>query len=172
MALVEAPGPRPRVHVQAGPVPNTAYPNKCHHCNPAPCIGVCPTGTISRDGAHDTVLIEAVKCISCAMCAMVCPFDVITYHPQVVGAGTRTVAIKCDGCIDRLRNGKIPACVETCKVGALRYGDINDLVAAEQRRETAKVLVASAGTEPEPDADYIAAWRATGAYVAHPGGVR
>jgi carbon-monoxide dehydrogenase iron sulfur subunit len=172
LAPTETPAPRPRVHVQAGPVPNTAYPNKCHHCNPAPCLGVCPSGAISRDGAHDTVLIEGAKCIACAMCAMVCPFDVITYHPMAVKGDVRTVAVKCDGCIDRVRKGLIPACVETCKTGALRFGEINELVADDRRRETERVLVAIGGTEPEPDADGIAAWRATGAYVAHPGGVR
>jgi hypothetical protein len=58
-------------------------------------------------------------------------------------------------------------------VGALRFGDINELIAADQRRETERVLVAAAGgAEAGQDADGIAAWRATGAYVAHLGGVR
>lgn len=173
MALAESPGARPRVHVQGGPMPNTAYPNKCHHCNPAPCLGVCPSGAISRDAAHDTVLVDGGKCIACAMCAMVCPFDTITYHPQVVQGDVRTIAVKCDGCIDRVRKGMVPACVETCKTGALRFGEINELIAADQRRETERVLAAaSGGAESAPDADGIAAWRATGANVAHIGGVR
>ena len=172
MALAEVPSPRPRVHVQAGPVPNTAYPGKCHHCNPAPCLGVCPSGAISRDATHDTVLIEGARCIACAMCAMVCPFDVITYHPMTVNGDVRTAAVKCDGCIDRVRKGLVPACVETCKTGALRFGEINELVADDRRREAERVLVAAGGQEPEPGADGIAAWRATGAYVAHLGGVR
>jgi anaerobic carbon-monoxide dehydrogenase iron sulfur subunit len=171
MALVEAPPPRPRVHVRAGPAPNTAYPNKCRHCDPAPCQQVCPTGAIHRDADHDAVLVDLGKCIACAMCAMVCPFDAVTYHPQQVAADVRTVAVKCDACIERLRAGDIPACVEVCKVGALRYGDINDFVADGQRRQTAAVLAAGAGTA-DPDVDGIAAWRALGANVAHPGGVR
>jgi anaerobic carbon-monoxide dehydrogenase iron sulfur subunit len=167
-ALTEDPKPRHRIHVQAGPVPNTSYPNKCRHCDPAPCLGVCPSGAIARDAGQDIVWINEQKCIACAMCAMVCPFDVITYHPQDVQGTVRTVAIKCDGCLHRVRKGKLPACVETCKTGALRFGDINDFVAEGQRRETATVLEAA----PTQDADGIAAWRATGAYVANPGGVK
>jgi carbon-monoxide dehydrogenase iron sulfur subunit len=132
---------------------------------------VCPSGAISRDAAQDTVLVDDRKCIACAMCAMVCPFDVITYHAQQVGDAERTVAVKCDGCVHRVRKGLLPACVEACKTGALRYGDINDLVAEGQRRETATVL-AAAETTHETELDGIAAWRATGAYVAHPGGSR
>ena len=172
MALVETPGPRPRVHVQGGPVPNTAYPNKCHHCNPAPCLGVCPSGAISRDAAHDTVLIEAGKCIACAMCAMVCPFDVITYHPQPTAGEARTVAVKCDGCIDRAARARSRPASRRARSGALRFGDINELIAADRRRETATVLAAAAARNPSRVRTAIAAWRATGADVAHLGGVR
>jgi len=133
---------------------------------------VCPSGAISRVAASDVVLIDERKCIACAMCAIVCPFDVITYHEQAVAdAVVRTVAVKCDGCLDRLAAGRIPACAETCKTGALRFGDINDFMAEGQRRETATVLAATAAMSPM-DADGVAAWRATGAYVAIPGGVR
>lgn len=176
-AFGEVPVPRKRVHVQAGPRPNTAFPNKCRHCDPAPCQQVCPTGAIHRDASHDAVLIDAGKCIACAMCAMVCPFDVITYHALPNGAGNghvtpRIVAVKCDSCIDRQRAGDIPACVEVCKVGALKFGDINDIVAAGQRRETAAVLAATSA-EPMPAApDPLGAWRELGATVGHPGGAR
>lgn len=175
-ALGEVPVPRKRVHVQAGPKPNTAFPNKCRHCDPAPCMQVCPTGAIYRDAEHDAVLIDAGKCIACAMCAMVCPFDVITYHALTNGAAPRTVAVKCDACITRQLEGHIPACVEVCKVGALQFGEINDFVAAGQRRETAAVLAATSptaaaqGSEPPPDP--LGAWRELGATVGHTGGAR
>ena len=172
MALMEKPSPRPRIHVKAGLVPNTAYPNKCQHCNPAPCMGVCPSGAISRDADQGAVLIAQEKCIACAMCAIVCPFDVITYHPQECGARSGRSPSSATAATDRVKKGLIPACVETCKVGALRYGDINDLVADDQRRESERVLAAAAGDEAEATGDLVAAWRATGAGVAHPGGVR
>ena len=171
-AFHEVPIPRKRVHVQAGPRANTAFPNKCRHCDPAPCQQVCPTGAIYRDVAHDAVLIDDSKCIACAMCAMVCPFDVITYHALSDGPSPRTVAVKCDACIDRLRTGAIPACAEVCKAGALRFGEVNEFVAAGQRRETAAVFAATYA-EPTPAVpESIGAWRTLGATVGHPGGAR
>jgi anaerobic carbon-monoxide dehydrogenase iron sulfur subunit len=172
-AVSEQDLPRKRIHVHAGPNPNTAFPNKCRHCDPAPCQQVCPTGAIYRDPVHDVVLIDEAKCIGCAMCAMVCPFDVLTFHPATAGAGGNAVAFKCDACIARLRAGQIPACVEVCKVGALEFGDLNDLVAAGRQRETAAVLAATARLEPsQPPPDTVGAWRSLGAAPGQPGGAR
>jgi carbon-monoxide dehydrogenase iron sulfur subunit len=172
-ALMERPVPRKRVHVQAGPKPNTSFPNKCRHCDPAPCQQVCPTGAIYRDADHDVVLIDARKCIGCAMCAMVCPFDVLTFYPVADGSDGSAVAVKCDGCIERLRAGAVPACVEACKVGALEFGDLNELVAAGRRRETAAVIAATTMVEPTPPVpETIGAWRSLGAAPGQPGGAR
>ena len=35
------------------------------------------------------VLVEPRRCIGCAMCAVVCPFDVVTFHPLAGGPGRR-----------------------------------------------------------------------------------
>ena len=143
LAAYEDPLPRARVHVEAGPVSGTAFPNRCRHCNPAPCVQVCPTAAMTRDAAEDLVLVDDDKCIVCAMCAMVCPFDAVTFH-AVSDGEVRISAVKCDGCIDRLRRGeKEPACVEACKVGALVYGEVNELVAAGRLRDTSVVLGAA-----------------------------
>lgn len=164
LAFLEDPVARARVHVEPGPVPTTAFPNKCRHCDPAPCQGVCPTGAISRDDELGLVLIDESRCIGCAMCAVVCPFDVITFHASVDGPGATTaVALKCDGCLARVRRGGVPACVEACKVGALVFGELNDLVAAGRLRETASVLAAAGtGPTPRPGGDPLAPWRAWG----------
>ncbi len=172
-APFEQPLARKRIHVHAGPRANTSFPNKCRHCDPAPCQQVCPTAAIYRDPAYDAVLIDPAKCIGCAMCAMVCPFDVLTFHPLVGGASGSNVAVKCDACIARLRAGRTPACVETCKVGALEFGDVNDLVAAGRRRETAAVFAATTMVEPtQPVPESIGAWRLLGAAPGQVGGAR
>ena len=89
LAFLETPVPRKRVHVQAGPIPTFAFPNRCRHCDPAPCLQVCPTGAIYRDDEHGLVLVDEQKCIGCAMCAVVCPFDVLTFHPLAEGPDAR-----------------------------------------------------------------------------------
>jgi carbon-monoxide dehydrogenase iron sulfur subunit len=103
------------------------------------------------------------------MCAMVCPFDVITYHASVAAPEKTAVAIKCDHCIERQRAGQTPACVEACKVGALEFGDINELVKAARTRYSVRALqavgseLAAAGPAPAPTS--IETWREWGAAV-------
>lgn len=176
-AIAEAPLPRKRIHVMAGPLANSAFPNRCRHCDPAPCQQVCPTGAISRDRTGDLVLLDEARCIACAMCAIVCPFDVLTFHPVDHAARGRVVALKCDGCVDRLERGAMPACVEACKVGALVFGDINEIAAGGRRRETVAVVTATATIPPDRPTvpEGVASWRALGgsaADVGQAGGVR
>jgi carbon-monoxide dehydrogenase iron sulfur subunit len=163
-AFLETPVPRKRVHVQSGPVPTFAFPNRCRHCDPAPCLKVCPSGAISRDTEHGLVLIDEMKCIGCAMCAVVCPFDVLTFHPLPEGPSPDVaVAVKCDGCIERVRDGGTPACVEVCKVDALVFGELNDLLAAGRVRETGAVLAAAgAVATASPGGDPLAVWHMWG----------
>ena len=165
-AWMEEPTPRTRVHVDPGPVLGTSFPSRCRHCDPAPCQQVCPTSAITRDAEHGLVLVDPQTCISCAMCAMVCPFDALTFHPSTAGEGARTVAVKCDGCADRVRRGEIPACVDVCKVGALVFGELNDLVAEGRLQTSGSVLAAVTAAEASEDtvADGpVAAWRSWGA---------
>ncbi len=145
-AIAEDPLPRSRIHVTAGPWPGSAFPSRCRHCNPAPCQTVCPTGAIHRAPEHDLVLVAAGKCIACAMCAMVCPFDVITFHAHADGIPRRVVATKCDGCVDRLERGEVPACVEACKTGALVFGELNQLIATGRARAGVAILTTLAAT--------------------------
>src|SRR5208283_2863237 len=65
------------------------------------------------------------KCIHCGMCAMACPFGVVRYHVYV---NNKTAAHKCDQCISRQQKGKVPACVDVCKVGALLFEDYNKVM--------------------------------------------
>lgn len=162
-ALAENPLPRTRIHVAPGGTLNTAFPVRCHHCNPAPCGQVCPTGAIGREVDEDLVLVDVHKCIACAMCAMVCPFDAVTFFEQANGMPQRIVATKCDGCIDRLRGGLEPACVEACKVDALVFGELNELIAAGRLRQSETALAATSLHESDLDAPAtVAGWRKWG----------
>ncbi len=167
-APFETPRPHSRIHVGTGTTYNTSFPNKCRHCDPAPCVEVCPTSSMHRDRERDVVLADGHKCIACAMCAMVCPFDVITFHSAANGAPPRVVATKCDGCVERVSSGAIPACVEACKAGALVFGDLNELIAAGCARETSAMLTsATAASLATREPDGVAGWRAWGASATH-----
>ncbi len=170
-AVFETPTPRPRIHVAPGIYLHSSFPNKCRHCEPAPCRAVCPTGAIRRDGEQDTVVIDGNKCIACAMCAMVCPFDVIVYYRSAAVLHERTVALKCDHCPDRRQAGRAPACVEACKVGALEFGEVNTLVKSAGRRLAGMVSVAMSQMPPEMDAlpANVRAWRDLGKSTSQTG---
>lgn len=163
-AVFEQPTPRPRVLVAPGLYLDTSFPNKCRHCDPAPCMNVCPTGALSRDADLGIVLVDEAKCIACAMCAMVCPFDVLTFYT----VGTKLTAVKCDHCIQRQREGEIPACVEACKTDALVFGEINELVKLARTKLAQSVSVAAIEMEPESvrAPDHVAAWRSMGKAVS------
>lgn len=120
MAVLERPLPKPRVHVGVG-LYREGFPNRCRHCDPAPCMMACLPAAIYRDQEKDTVLIDPDRCINCASCAMACPFGVIRYHEDGLGPPGKIIAVKCDNCVERQARGLIPACVEVCKSGALTF---------------------------------------------------
>jgi carbon-monoxide dehydrogenase iron sulfur subunit len=167
-SVFESPSPKPRIHAEPGLTLNTSFPNKCHHCDPAPCLAACPTAAIRRaPDLPEIVLIDQNKCIACGMCAMVCPFDVITYHASAAAPDRKAVATKCDQCVERLRAGEIPACVEACKVGALAFGELNELVKAARTRYSAMVsaAVGRVPDEVQKVPDQIEGWRTWGSAV-------
>lgn len=160
-AVFEDPKPRPRIHVGPGIYMNSSFPNKCRHCEPAPCMAVCPTAAISRTADKEIVLIDGDKCISCAMCAMVCPFDVIRYYAVFEALKERAVALKCDHCVERQKEGREPACVEVCKVDALLFGELNELIKTADSSLARAVSEATATVSSEFTSrpDNFIAWR-------------
>jgi len=169
LSVFEQPPPKPRIHAEPGLTLNTAFPNKCRHCDPAPCLEACPTRAIQRAGdMPDIVLIDARKCIACGMCAMVCPFSAITYHPHAAAPERTAVALKCDHCIARQRAGQVPACVTACKVNALEFGDMNELIKQSRTQYAQAVSVAVGHEERETMAvpATIESWRAWGTAVS------
>lgn len=115
-------------------------PMPCMHCQEPACLKVCPTGaTYKRDDG--LVLIDDEKCIGCRYCVLACPYesrqflDVIQnyygnnptpYEMIKQKDFEKGVVVKCDFCADRLAEGRLPACVETCPAQARYFGDLDD----------------------------------------------
>ena len=143
--LSDDPQPQPRISVGLG-IDFMKFPNRCRHCDPAPCHQICPTGTIYKDEEFGSVLVKELNCISCGMCAMVCPFNAIGFH-QTLTTDTY-ISYKCDDCIERQKDGREPACVEACKTGALIFGDINEIVSGLKQDIVMKITKDIKGMEP------------------------
>lgn len=82
----------------------------CAHCGI--CIKDCPVQAIYKDPKTGFVLTDKGKCIGCHACEKVCPKDVIHFDKD----GKME---KCDGCIERIKEGREPACVRVCFPGAI-----------------------------------------------------
>ena len=147
-ATQETPRPNPRIHVGAG-LFNEGFPNRCRHCDPAPCQAACLAGAIYRRASMGTVMINPDRCINCASCAMACPFGVIRFHEDPLGPAGHAIAIKCDNCSARTARGQVPACVEICKVGALTYEEM-DAAMARKNRDVARSMSSDADRPSAP----------------------
>ena len=143
--LNDDPQPQPRIKVGLG-IDFLKFPNRCRHCDPAPCQQVCPTGAIYKDETLGSVIVNEARCISCGMCAMVCPFNAIDFHRTP--ASEKAVSYKCDDCIERQKNGKEPACVEACKAGALVFGEVNDIIDGLKKDIVVEITKTIKGMEP------------------------
>ncbi len=131
-AIAEKPAPKNRILVEASPE-SIPFPAKCNHCETPLCVRFCPTGAMRRDERSGIVTLDESLCVGCGMCGLACPFGVILYTLK----GEKRVAIKCDGCTERIEKGVKPACVEACKTGALMFGPYEEIV-KEKRIEMAR----------------------------------
>jgi len=138
-------------------------PRLCLHCEEPPCVEACPTGAsyIEEDGGF--VLVDEDLCIACGFCIEACPYDArylytsdnLTEGQKVFGADFthHKVAVdKCTFCVDRVHEGREPACVETCIGHARIFGDLDDPkseVAQLVKSGIAKPLRPELGTKPK-----------------------
>ncbi len=107
----------------------------CNHCENPPCVKACPTeATFQRpDGIVD---MDFHRCIGCRFCMAACPYGARSFNfrdprPFIKAINsdfptrTKGVVEKCNFCVERLKVGLMPACVEKSK-GALIFGDLDD----------------------------------------------
>lgn len=93
----------------------------CNHCSSPECVRVCPVGAMYVDTDDGTVQHDDEKCIGCESCVKSCPYGVPQYRPDLKISG------KCDACIGLRANGESPACVASCPLRAIEFGDIDEL---------------------------------------------
>ncbi len=102
---------------------------QCMHCLEPACASVCPVAAIVKT-PQGPVVYDADKCMGCRYCMAACPFNVPKFEWDSPNPRIR----KCNMCADRLAEGKLPACVEACPTGTLKFGTRKELVAEAQAR--------------------------------------
>ena len=124
------------------PAPGKFYmPVACQHCENPPCTKVCPVGATWKE-PDGIVVIDYNWCIGCRYCMAACPYgarrfnwgkpsipkDELNPNTEYLGNRPRQrgVVEKCTFCLQRVRNGRYPKCVEACPVGARKFGNLLD----------------------------------------------
>lgn len=101
----------------------------CMHCLEPSCASACLCGAITKT-PEGPVIYDPDKCIGCRYCMLACPFHIPRYEWDKTFPHVK----KCDMCIDRLKNGEQPACVEACPNHALQFGERHALLNEAHRR--------------------------------------
>ncbi len=131
-------------HYDRSTVPDEGHyymPVQCHQCANPPCVKVCPVEATWTDDDGITV-IDYDWCIGCRYCEAACPYWARRFNfsqpqipkdelnPEMGYLSNRPrpkgVMEKCTFCLHRTREGKLPACLEVCPVGARKFGSVLD----------------------------------------------
>ncbi len=102
---------------------------QCMHCLQPACTSACLTKAMVKT-ADGPVIWRSNKCMGCRYCMVSCPFDVpkFEYHSAVPRIQ------KCQLCFGRVSRGEAPACVASCRAGALAFGRRDNLLDEAHRR--------------------------------------
>jgi Fe-S-cluster-containing dehydrogenase component len=116
------------------------FPKPCFHCDNPLCVSVCPVGATYKR-SDGIVLIDTERCIGCKFCMTGCPYstrvfawkhypefdeDKEPYSPEASSPGKEGTVAKCDFCPDLIRVGKLPYCAQSCPMGVIYFGDIDE----------------------------------------------
>ncbi len=108
-------------------------PRMCNHCSNPACKEVGGDAVYQREDG--LVIIDPIKAKGNKALADACPYGAIYWNEEA------DVAQKCTGCAHLVDRGMLPHCVDLCGVGALQFGeeeDLADLIAqAETMTDTA-----------------------------------
>jgi molybdopterin-containing oxidoreductase family iron-sulfur binding subunit len=124
------------------PVDNKFYMGvQCFQCENPPCVKACPTKATWQE-PDGIVVVDYDWCIGCRYCMASCPYwgrrfnwgkpeipvNEINTRQHYLGNRIRPKGKveKCTFCIQRTREGRLPACAEACPTGARVFGNLLD----------------------------------------------
>ena len=114
---------------------------QCFHCQDPPCVKACPVKATWQE-PDGIVVVDYDWCIGCRYCIAACPYygrrfnwnepevplKEMTQKQHYLGNRMRGRGQmeKCTFCVQRSREGRLPACVEACPTGARVFGNLLD----------------------------------------------
>ncbi|MBI4648636.1 MAG: 4Fe-4S dicluster domain-containing protein [Bacteroidia bacterium] len=104
------------------------FKEQCRHCLEPACVSACLVKALEKTPEGPVIYHENL-CMGCRYCMISCPFDIpkFQYHKVI------PLIQKCNYCYDRLEEGLLPACSQTCPSGAIKFGTRGELI--EEARE-------------------------------------
>lgn len=99
------------------------FADQCRHCLEPPCMYTAQSlgvKAIIRDEATGAVLYDPkvkVKAADAKTIRESCPWNIPRWDQKTTGMA------KCTMCIDRVKEGLLPACVKTCPTGTMNFGE-------------------------------------------------
>ncbi|MFC1874130.1 4Fe-4S dicluster domain-containing protein [Chloroflexota bacterium] len=119
----------------------------CYHCLDPVCIPACPPDAITKRDSDGIVIVNQETCIGkdeCkSKCLTACPYNAPQFAPEP-NAKMR----KCNLCLERWQENKMPICVESCPTRALDAGPLEDLKKNYQNTSAAEGFVYSKRVAP------------------------
>ncbi len=100
---------------------------QCMHCGDAGCVKSCPQEALFYEG-NGIVGFDIDKCIGCGYCVTNCPFGV----PHIDERTNKST--KCNLCTDRVANGMVPSCAQTCTADAIYFGRREKMIEMAEAR--------------------------------------
>lgn len=105
------------------------FSDMCRHCMDAPCQAGASDGEIVVDEATGAVIYtENSDKMDFETAKDVCPYNIPRQDPK-----TKKVT-KCTMCLDRIQDGRKPACVLSCPTGSMVFGDRAEILALAEKR--------------------------------------
>ncbi|EGB16256.1 formate dehydrogenase, beta subunit, putative [Pseudodesulfovibrio mercurii] len=121
------------------------FPEQCRHCVEPPCLDAMTIpGSIIHDQETGAVIYTELTADEPdkEAFAMACPYNIPRVNEET------GQVVKCDMCVDRVKVGLLPACVQTCPTGAMNFGDRDEMLALAEKR-------LAAASVKYPDAELV-----------------
>jgi len=110
--------------------PKIFVKKQCNHCLEPACASACFVKAFTKT-PEGPVVYNPDVCVGCRYCMIACPFEIPAYEYHKALDPRIT---KCTMCYPRIKEGKLPGCVEACPTEALVFGPRAELIRMARER--------------------------------------